>query len=171
MIQGIEQPDIINISSNLRLKKFDSNYSFALLWYQDEETVKLVDGEHAELYDIEKLQRMYHYLNNHGELYFIEVLEMDEYFPIGDVTFWQGDMPIVIGDKRFRNCGIGSLVVTTLIKRAIIIGYKTIYINEIYDCNKDSRSLFLRNGFKAYKKTEHGFSYMLDLETYASGIV
>lgn len=164
MIHGIEQPDIIQINSSLRLKKYDGNNDFALPWYQDEETVRLVDGEAATIYTMEKLQRMYEYLHNHGELYFIEVLEWNEYIPIGDVTFWQEDMPIVIGDKRYRNCGIGSLVIKTLIKRAINIGYNTIYVNEIYHYNEGSRALFKKNGFIEYKKTEQGSAYKLDLK-------
>jgi RimJ/RimL family protein N-acetyltransferase len=166
MIQGIEQPNIIQINSNLRLKKFDDHFIYAIQWYQDIETVRLVDGKDATTYDIEKIQRMYNYLNNQGELYFIEILEGNEFIPIGDVTFWKEDMPIVIGDKRYRNCGIGTLVIKTLIKRAISIGYKTIYVNEIYDYNEGSKALFLKMGFKEYKKTEQGFSYLLDLEVY-----
>lgn len=163
MIQGIEQPDIIQINSSLRLRKYDGNISFALQWYQDEETVRLVDGESAKIYNIERLHRMYDYLNSIGELYFIEVLELSEYFPVGDVTFWQDDIPIVIGDKRYRNRGLGTLVIKTLIKRAIKIGYNTIYVKEIYNYNQGSRALFEKNGFKEYKKTKHGSSYKLDL--------
>lgn len=64
---------------------------------------------------MEKLKRMYNYLNNHGELYFIEVLDNDVFIPIGDVIFWQEDMPIEIGDLKFRKSGIGKLVVIALI--------------------------------------------------------
>ena len=46
--------------------------------------------------------RMYRYLNEHGELYFIEIKDGDTYRPIGDVTFWQEDMPIVVGEKNLR---------------------------------------------------------------------
>lgn len=163
MIQGIEQPNIIQINPNLRLKKFDDHFDFAIHWYQDIETVRLVDGKYATAYDTEQLQRMYNYLNNKGELYFIEIFDENEFIPIGDVTFWQEDMPIVIGEKRYRNCGIGTLVIKTLIERAISIGYKTIYVNEIYGYNEGSKALFLKNGFKSYKKTEQGYSYLLDL--------
>lgn len=86
-IFGIQQPEIINITSELRLRKFDNKYSFALAWYQDGETVKLVDGLDAEKYDSDTLKRMYEYLNNIGELYFIEILENNKFLPIGDVTF------------------------------------------------------------------------------------
>lgn len=34
MIQGIEQPNIIQINSNLRLNKFNDCFDFAIHWYQ-----------------------------------------------------------------------------------------------------------------------------------------
>ena len=43
-IQGIEQPAVIQIDPGLRLRKYDGKDDFALAWYQDEETVYLVDG-------------------------------------------------------------------------------------------------------------------------------
>lgn len=46
----------INIDETLRLWKFDNKYDFALSWYKDDETLRLVDGEHAEPYDSEKSQ-------------------------------------------------------------------------------------------------------------------
>ena len=74
-IKNVNQPEIITINTELRLRKFDNKYSFAFEWYQDEDTVKLVDGLNAEKYDSAKLKRMYEYLNNIGELYFIEILD------------------------------------------------------------------------------------------------
>ena len=83
-IQGIEQPALIRIDESLRLRKYDGVYDFALAWYQDEETVYLVDGK-REPYTMSRLKGMYEYLNNVGELYFIEALVNDTYKPIGDV--------------------------------------------------------------------------------------
>ena len=45
MIQGIEQPEIIQIDNTLRLRKYDGVHDFAEEWYLDEETVYLVDGK------------------------------------------------------------------------------------------------------------------------------
>ena len=39
-IKNINQPEIITINTELRLRKFDNKYSFAFDWYQDEDTVK-----------------------------------------------------------------------------------------------------------------------------------
>ncbi len=46
---------------------------------------------------------MYEYLNSKGELYFIEIRENEDFVPIGDVTLWEDDMPIVIGDKNIKD--------------------------------------------------------------------
>lgn len=52
----VSQPDYINIDDTLRLRKFDEIFDFALPWYLDEETVKLVDGKNAHIYDEKNLQ-------------------------------------------------------------------------------------------------------------------
>ena len=162
-IKDINQPEIINIDSNLRLKKFDNKFSFAFDWYQDEDTVKLVDGLNAKKYDFNTLKSMYQYLNNVGELYFIEILENNEFIPIGDVTFWKDDMPIVIGDKNYRNKGIGKKVIEALISRAKELGYQEIKVREIYTFNTASQRLFESVGFKKSGNTTNGCSYTLSI--------
>jgi RimJ/RimL family protein N-acetyltransferase len=158
------QPELIQINETLRLRKYDGKFDFAYSWYQEEETVRLVDGINAKAYDWDKLERMYTYLDNQGELYFIEVLEEGCYHPIGDVTFCKEDMPIVIGDGRYRGCKIGTLVINALIDRAKAIGYDTLYISEIYDYNIGSQALFEKAGFRKYQKTEQGYRYQLELK-------
>ena len=159
-----KQPELIIIDECLRLRKFDGKFDFALDWYKDEETVKLVDGEDAEIYDFDTLQRMYNYLNNQGELYFIEVKEDDEFRPIGDVTFWSEDMPIVIGDKNYRAKGIGYKVIKALVQRAESLGYNEIYVNEIYLYNIASQKAFEKAGFKRFKENKSGYSYVLKIK-------
>ena len=161
-ILGIEQPDVIQIDDTLRLRKYDGNHNFALAWYQDEETVWLVDGNRNP-YTVERLEGMYRYLNNAGELYFIEVLENGIYKPIGDVTFWQEDMPIVIGDPAYRGKGIGRKVIAVLAERGKELGYRYLEIGEIYDWNEGSRRCFESVGFHAYEKTDKGAKYKLTL--------
>ena len=43
-IPGTEQPEFLHIDEELRLRKFDDHFDFAFDWYQDPETVWLVDG-------------------------------------------------------------------------------------------------------------------------------
>ena len=162
-IKNVNQPEIITINTELRLRKFDNKYSFAFEWYQDEDTVKLVDGLNAEKYDSAKLKRMYEYLNNIGELYFIEILDNKKFMPIGDVTFWKDDMPIVIGNANYRGKGIGKQVVRALIQRAAELGYGEIKVREIYTYNIASQKLFESVGLKKTGCTKDGFSYTLTI--------
>lgn len=161
-IQGIQQPAVIQIDGSLRLRKFDGVYDFALAWYQDEETNYLVDGKHG-VYDMEQLSRMYHYLEKKGELYFIEVLENGAYRPIGDVTFWQEDLPIVIGVPEYRRKGLGRKIITALVQRGRELGFDHLCVGEIYDWNEGSRRCFEGLGFVACEKTPKGARYRLDL--------
>lgn len=159
-VQGTEQPEIIQIDETLRLRKFDGVFDFALAWYLDEETVYLVDGV-KNTYTMERLSRMYNYLDHAGELYFIEILENDIYKPIGDVAFWQEDMPIVIGDPAYRGKKIGRKVISTLVQRGRKLGFEHLCVSEIYDWNEGSRRCFESVGFRAYQRTKKGAKYML----------
>ena len=162
-IQGIEQPALIRIDESLRLRKYDGVYDFALAWYQDEETVYLVDGK-RDPFTMSRLKGMYEYLNNAGELYFIEVMENGTYKPIGDVTFWQEDMPIVIGDPNYRGKGIGRRVIQSLTRRGRMLGFDHLEVGEIYDWNEGSRRCFESVGFRVFTKTEKGYSFQMTLE-------
>lgn len=44
-ILNIKQPEYVIVSDDIRLRKFGNNFAFALEWYQDEETIMLVDGD------------------------------------------------------------------------------------------------------------------------------
>lgn len=161
-IKGIEQPSFLQIDEFLRLRKFDGVYNFAFDWYQDIDVVYLVDGVKVP-YTFEKLERMYNYLNKQGELYFIEILEEGKYKPIGDVTFWKNDMPIVLGDKKYRGKGIGRKVISALVERGRKLGYSELYVSDIYEYNIGSRKCFESVGFSSYKKTENGDSFVIKL--------
>ncbi|BCN30908.1 GNAT family N-acetyltransferase [Anaeromicropila herbilytica] len=161
-ILGVIQPEIIKIDENIRLRRYNSQNSFALQWYQDSETLMMVDGKEVP-YDTARLNKMYTYLDEHGELYFIEVKDDNCYVPIGDVTFWKDDMPIVIGKKEYRGNGIGKKVITKLIQRGTQLGYPSLFVHEVYNYNIGSQKLFESVGFKKYKTTPSGYRYRLDL--------
>lgn len=161
-IPNIEQPEVIVIEDDLRLRKFDDHFDFAFDWYQDEETVYLVDGVKRP-YSRETLANMYHYLEKHGELYFIEIKEEGIFRPVGDVCFWQEDLPVVIGVPQYRGKGIGRKVISALIGRGRTLGYDTLRVGEIYEYNVGSRKCFESLGFRAYEKTEKGNRFLLNL--------
>ena len=153
---------VIEISGDLRLRRFDSICPEAMGWYSDPELVWLVDGV-REPYDAAKLERMYSYLNAHGELYYIEALENGSFKPIGDVTFSAADLPIVIGDPAYRGRGVGKAVIRRLIERARELGLREVRVREIYDYNLASRALFEGLGFIEDGKTSLGARYRLVL--------
>ena len=161
-MNGIVQPEYINVDEEIRLHRYEGDFDFALEWYQDEETVYLVDGKRGS-YSMEKLERMYSYLDQQGELYFIELLKEDGFVPVGDVTFWGEDMPIVIGEKDCRGKGVGRRVVSALVKRARELGFEELCVDEIYDFNEASQKCFKAVGFREDAKKERGRSYILFL--------
>jgi len=162
-ISGVAQPEMIYVDGDLRLRRFDGKCDLALSWYQDEETLLLVDGK-ADPYTPVRIKRMYDYLSERGELYWIEYRRGEDYFPIGDVTLWQDDLPIVIGDPAYRGKGIGRRVIEALCRRAGELGWQEVRVNEIYDYNEGSRRCFERAGFVPRGKTEHGTRYVRYLE-------
>ncbi|MCD8380347.1 MAG: GNAT family N-acetyltransferase [Lachnospiraceae bacterium] len=159
-MSGINQPDFICVDENLRLKKYEGDCAFALDWYQDEETLLMVDGKYQP-YDLDRLYRMYEYLQKRGEVYFIEILceNKKSWVPIGDVSFWQNDMPIVIGKQKFRGRGIGEKVVLALVERAKTLGFSYVEVADIYDYNLPSIRMFEKCGFFPVEKTEKGHRY------------
>lgn len=157
-IPGIPQPACLVVGDGLRLRAYDGRFDFALEWYQDPELLYLVDGD-TDPYDAERLRRMYEYLNAHGELYFIEVRTGGDWRPIGDVTFWREDIPIVIGERTFRRRGTGRSVISRLTERARELGYREIFVREIYSYNTGSMRAFSAAGFAPYKTTARGSTW------------
>ena len=157
-IQGVDQPDYIQISDNLRLRRYDGTADFALPWYQDEDMVYLVDGV-RKAYDREYLYDMYGYLDAHGELYFIEALTEVGWTPIGDVTFSREDLPLVIGVPEYRGRGIGRQVILSLMDRGRQLGFDRLGVREIYDFNTASIRCFTSCGFAPVEQTERGWRY------------
>lgn len=129
----------------------------------------MIDGSRAP-YTLQRIKKMYDYLTQRGEVYFIEVLTNAGWQPIGDVSFWQEDMPIVIGNSAYRGQGIGRTVVQALVERGRELGYKRLYVQEIYDDNEASKKMFELVGFYPLEKTENGHRYALDLTLSLSAI-
>lgn len=159
-LANIPQPELLPAAPWLRLRRYDGVHGFALPWYQDAGTVLLVDGA-PEPYTREKLDRMYAYLDAYGELFFIEALEDGAWVPIGDVTLCPADLPIVIGEQRYRKKGVGRAVVRCLIERARALGWDRLHVREIYPYNHGSQRLFSSLGFQESGETAKGRGYTL----------
>lgn len=159
-IEGVAQSAVLEIDNQIRLRRYDGIHDFAFEWHQDLELVWLIDGD-KECYSLDLLDRMYDYLSKNGECYFIEIFEVDQFVPIGDVTLFADDFAIAIGDKRYWKKGIGTKVLQRMIERAREVGFVEILVEEIYDWNLGSRKLFEKCGFEAVEKTKKGCSYRL----------
>ena len=145
-IPNVRQEELMIVDDGLRLRAYDGQFELAFDWYQDPEVIYLIDGNRNP-YSLERIQRMYEYLAARGEVYFIEVWEQECWLPIGDVTFWQEDLPIVIGNVAYRGQGIGRKVISALVERGRLLGYHQLAVQEIFDFNQASRRMFEAIGF------------------------
>jgi RimJ/RimL family protein N-acetyltransferase len=159
------QPQIINIDNEVRLRAYDGNYQQAILWYQDEVVYYNSEGitDSSKIPDESYVKRMYEYLNNNGELYFIEIHEDGKYIPIGDVTLKEQNPPIAIGVAKYRGKGIGTKVMKAIIKRAKEIGMTKFYGTTIYDYNIASQRMHEALGYKCVEIKGKDRIYELEL--------
>ena len=143
----------IPISKDLYLVNYFPAYKLSLEWYQDKETVKMVDNI-DDVYSIEDLKRMYTYLSKNGDLYYIVY---DDKL-VGDCAIFDRNFLAIVIDKNYRNIKIGKKVLAKLIDlgREKDLDYLQA---EIYDFNQASLALFKGKGFKKMKKE----LYRLDL--------
>lgn len=159
------QPGIITIDDYLRLRAYDGNFKVALPWYQDPLVYYNSEGidDPCNVPDENYVRRMYEYLDKHGELYLIEVLENGRFVPIGDVTLKEENLPIVIGVERYRGIGIGKRVMKAILRRAQELGIKKIYGSAVYEHNIISHKLHESLGYNCVKKSDGARLYELDL--------
>ncbi len=129
------------IDPELRLIPYYPDYATTLPWYQDLSLCKQVDNRDAP-YDLELLQRMYNYLNAHGDLFYIQYQNT----LCGDVCLQpSGEINIVIA-KPFQNRHIGRRVIGELIALAREKGIPELHA-EIYSFNTQSQAMFQSVGF------------------------
>lgn len=145
----MNQPKIIEIHRSLRLYTPDkAEWDQALPWYQNEKVMYLSEGIMNRVYTLDEIYNMYEFLSTRGELYFIQVLEDNEWLAIGDVTLWEENLPIAIGVEAYWQKGIGKLVIKALLKRAKGLGIQKISVPAIFHYNTGSLKLFESLGFK-----------------------
>jgi len=146
--------EVVSVDEQLRLRKFQKNeYNIALQWYKDKEVLYFSEGDENLNYTIDTITRMYDYLMDIGELFFIEIYEEGAWVPIGDVTLSPNTMPITIGVPRYWGKGIGKKVIGKLLHRARENGYGTIRLKGIYKYNERSLRMFKGLGFNVVDET------------------
>ena len=164
-LKDFEQPEIIDISDSLRLRKYDGHYALFLTGYQNPVVYQNSEGifDESRIPDLNYVKGMCTYLAKVGELYYIEVKEMDTYVPIGDVTIKDENPPIAIWVDTYRGKGIGKLVMQTVIARLKELGFAKITGSTVYQWNTSSQKLHEGLGFCRVSEDEKEIIYELDL--------
>ena len=164
-IDGIKQPNIINIDETLRLRAYDGNFEVAVPWYQDPVVYYFSESitDPAKMPDADYVKGMFEYMEKRCESYFIEVKENGKFIPVGDIHLKEPHPPIVIGVTKYRGVGIGKKVMRAMIARAKEIGIKKFSTDDvgILEDNIVSRKMVEALGFTLVGKIESGLVYEL----------
>ena len=124
-----------------------------LEWYQDPDVCKQVDNI-DNVYTPELLDRMYTYLSEHGDCYYIQYQGK----LVGDVTLRENAEISIVVCKEYQNLHIGRRCVIDMLKQAREKGLKEVKAN-IYSFNTQSRKMFESVGFQ--QVSEEWYSYYL----------
>ena len=164
-ISNIEQPIVIEVDENIRLLKYNGNYEIALSGYQDPYVYKNSEGvfDDAKKPDIDYIKGMFEWLNNNGELYYIQIREGQDFISIGDVTIKDVNPPIAIWYGKYRGIGIGTKVMKIVIKRLKELGYEKITGTTVYKWNESSQRMHEKLGFVKVDENEDEYIYELNL--------
>lgn len=162
-LPGIEQPDFLWIEDWLRLRKYNGDYQVAIKWYQDPVVYYNSEGitNQEKIPDENYVKGMYKYLSEAGECYFIEVIENGSFVPIGDITLKEENLPIVIGEGRYRGIGLGKKVMGAILRRAREVGIPKIRGSIVYTYNVASQKLHESLGFRIVEIRENEIEYEL----------
>lgn len=164
-LPGVEQPEFIHLTEELRLKRYDGSYEKALPGYQDPVVYENSEGifDESKIPDLDYVKGMCRYLDKTGELYFMEALEDGAWIPMGDVTIKPENPPIAIWYGRYRGRGLGTLVMQAVISRLRALGYERITGSTVYKWNQASLRMHQRLGFHIVRETEKDYYLDLDL--------
>lgn len=164
-INNTEQPNIINIDESLRLIKYNGNYEEALSGYQDPYVYQNSEGifDDTKKPDIDYIKGMFEWLNNNGELYYIQIIEGQDFISIGDITIKDVNPPITIWHEKYRGVGIGTKVMKTVIKRLKELGYEKIIGTTVYKWNESSQRMHKKLGFIKVDENDDEYIYELNL--------
>jgi RimJ/RimL family protein N-acetyltransferase len=134
----------------------------ALGWYQDPEVLFYSEGPGVTGFNRTRIERMYRWLLDRGEVFFIEVEGFEgTWQPVGDVALCETMIPIVIGEAQYRNRGVGSHALAQVIEVARDHGWTKLVAHKIFSYNLRSMQLFEKAGFvrTATRMDENGQSY------------
>ena len=164
-LKEFEQPEVIDISDSLRLRKYDGHYALFLPGYQNPVVYQNSEGifDESRIPNLDYVKGMCTYLAKVGELYYIEVKENDIFILIGDVTVKAENPPIAIWADACRGKGIGKLVMQAVIDRLKELGFTKITGSTVYQWNTASQKLHEGLGFRRVSEDEKEIIYEREL--------
>ena len=164
-LKELEQPEIIDISDSLRLRRYDGHYELFLPGYQNPVVYQNSEGifDESKIPTLDYVKGMCSYLAKVGELYYIEAKENGIFRPIGDVTVKDENPPIAIWEDAYRGKGIGTLVMKTVIARLKGLGFEKITGSTVYQWNTASQKLHEGLGFRRVSEDEKEITYEWEL--------
>jgi GNAT superfamily N-acetyltransferase len=142
-------PETLPVDDELRLRAFagDADLDLTWPWYQDPETVALVDGAGSPTYARDRVAAVFEARAAQGEVYLVErVTREDGWEVVGDVALVPDTLPIVVAPP-WRGQGIGRRVLLRLVDRARVLGWSELHVREVYAGNDAARRLFTGVGF------------------------
>ena len=140
------------VDGEITLIPYYRNDEVSLVWYEDTDLVKMVDNRDTP-YDIPLLHRMYDYLSENGDCYYIEY----DGVLVGDVTLLtSGEIAIVVS-KEYQNRHIGRRCVREMLSLAKEKGMKEVKA-VIYPFNIPSQKMFLSLNFRKTGNEEYTYT-------------
>ena len=140
------------VDGEITLIPYYRNDEVSLVWYEDTDLVKMVDNRDTP-YDIPLLHRMYDYLSENGDCYYIEY----DGVLVGDVTLLtSGEIAIVVS-KEYQNRHIGRRCVREMLLLAKEKGMKEVKA-VIYPFNIPSQKMFLSLNFRKTGNEEYTYT-------------
>ena len=141
------------VDEDIRLIPYYPCEEVTLEWYQDPDVCRQVDNIDY-VYDRERLNIMYDYLDSNGSLYYIEYRGI----LVGDVSLRDNCEIAIVICKDYQNRHIGRRCVLDMIKLAREKEMQSVRAN-IYSFNEQSRRMFMSVGF--IQKEEELFEYII----------
>lgn len=146
-----ENRAIRTVDGEIRLIPYYRNDEVSLAWYQDPELCRQVDNT-DEMYDLDRLHRMYDFLSTHGDCYYIEYRGT----LVGDVSLRDNGEIAIVVCREYQNRRIGRRCIAEMLKIAREKGMVCVKAN-IYSFNIQSRRTFESVGF--LQTGEEWFAY------------
>ena len=140
--------DMVDKDLGLGRWHLDMGVDFALPWYQRRDVLYFAEGPQTQPFDRQRLENMYRYLNHHGRLYIVQCYRDGRWEAVGDVTLAKDMLPIVLGEERYRNQGLGFRTLSLLVRYAKNeLRWPKLVAHKIFTYNIPSVRLFKKSGF------------------------